>query len=266
MKRTLVIGVVVLGLLGAAVPASSAIGGSAPVAPSSGLPQGTAEFPPGLSEEGVTDPLALVGAHRQTLENTSYALSTTYTYRRPNGTLLAQGTTAMRVAPGAASYFGATSQTTANATRPLGVGHYEVEVWANETRAVVARNLPDAEPSYRQLTRADAPMDPDTQWELLYAVFGTGETAVVGQTERNGTTLFKVVSVPSSDADSDVPRHEFSALVDSRGVVHSLQTTRRTTVDGGPAIVSRTIRVTGLGTTTVERPPWYQRAVENETG
>lgn len=264
MKRTLAVGMVVLGLLGAAVPASSAL-----VQPTA-LAQETAEFPPGLSEEGVTDPLALVSAHRQTLENTSYVVSTTTTYRRPNGTLLAQSTTAVRVAPGAESYYATTSQTGANETRPLGIEHYDIEVWANETHAVAARHFPDAEPTYRQTSRSDAVMEPTSQWELLYAVFGSTETAVVGQLERDGTTLFRVVSTPATDdANATGPaselRYEFSALVDSQGVVHSIQMTQRTDIEDRPAIVSRTVHVSEIGNTTVERPSWFEQAMQNET-
>lgn len=264
MKRTLVVWIVVLGLLGAAVPASSAFVQSPVTA------QETAELPPGLSEEGVTDPLALVSAHRQTLENTSYVVSTTTTYRRPNGTLLAQSATAIRVAPGAESYYATTTQTVENETRPLGVEHYDIEVWANETRAVTARHFADDDPTYRQTARSDAVMEPTSQWELLYAVFGSTETDVVGQLERDGTTLFRVVSTPATDdlnatGPASELRYEFTALVDSQGVVHSVQMSQRTDIEDEPAIVSRTVHVTEIGNTTVERPEWFEQAMQNET-
>lgn len=259
MKRTLV-GAVVLGLVVAAVPSGSAIAN-----PSGPAQETAAELPPGLSEEGVTDPLELVSAHRQALQNTSYTISTTFTYRRPNGTLLAQGTTATRVAPGGESYYATTTQTTRNETRPLGVEHYEVEVWANETTAVAARDLPDADPDYRRTPRSDAVMAPDGEWELLYAVLGAGDTELVGQLERDGTTLFRVVSTPEAAAESAELRYEFSALIDSRGIVHSIQVTQRTDIEGRPAVVTRSIQVTDVGETTVERPSWYGRATQNET-
>lgn len=273
MKRILLVGVLVLGWVGGAVPASSTTTQSPglvqlpAVATSPATAQdSSAEFPPGLSEEGVTDALALARAHQQTLENTSYVMSTVSAYQRPNGTVLNQGTTVERVAPGAESYYATTSQVGRNATRPLNVGHYDIEVWANETDAVTARNLPESETTYRRTTRSDAPMEPDTQWELLYAAFDTANASVVERVERNGTTLFKVVSTSRSDSASayaEDSQYDFVALVDAQGVVRSLQMTHRSTLGDRPVVVSRTLRVTEIGNTTVERPSWYRRAVED---
>jgi len=53
--------------------------------------------------------------------------------------------------------------------------------------------------------------------------------------------------------------------VDSKGVVHTVRMTQQTTIDDQPVILSRTVHVTDLGNTTVERPAWYQEAVGNST-
>lgn len=269
MKRTLLVGLVVLGLVGAAIPASSTTAqptAESPVALTSALAQENAtEYPPGVSEDGIDEPIELVTAHRETLENTSYTISTATTYRRPNGTMFAQSYTATRVAPGAESFSVATTQTMRNATRPLGIQHYDVEVWANETDALVARDFRDGNASYQRTSRASAPFEPNAQWELLYAALGSGNATLVGHAERNGTTLYKLVSTPSEESVTDELGYEFSALVDSEGVVHSFQMTQRSTIDDRPVIVSRSVHVTELGNTTVERPSWYEQAVENGT-
>lgn len=269
MKRVLLVGLLVLGWVGAAVPASSTTAQPAaesPVAATAALAQENAtEYPPGVSEEGITDPLELVNAHRETLENTSYTISTSATYHRPNGTLFSQTYTATRVAPGAESFSVATTQTMRNATRPLGIQHYDIEVWANETDALVARDFRDGNASYQRTSRASAPFEPNAQWELLYAAFGSGDATLVGQVERNGTTLYKIASQPSEGSVTNEFGYEYTALVDSQGVVRTVQMTQRSTIDGRPVVVSRTVRVSELGNTTVERPSWHQEAVENGT-
>lgn len=229
---------------------------------------GVAGPPPGLSHDGVTDPLALADAHDRALRNASFAISTTFTYRRPNGTLLGHGTASSRVAPGGASFYTVRSQANRNATRPLGVAHYETEVWSDGNRTLTARHLPGGSVTYRDRSDIASSLRPDTEWEAMYAAFSTVNTTVVSRFERNGTTLYKVVSTSGPDPDSayaDDEAYDVTALVGADGVVRTFELTRRTTFDGGPAILTRTVQVSDVGDTAVERPTWYQRAVENET-
>jgi len=80
MKRALLVGLVVLGWVGAAVPASSTTAKLSSESPELAGPpamiQGNAtdatDLPPGVNESGITEPVDLVFAHRDTLENTSY--------------------------------------------------------------------------------------------------------------------------------------------------------------------------------------------------
>lgn len=268
MKRTLLVGLLVFGWVGAAVPASSTTAQFSPAPESPGLAQANAtaaDYPPGVNESGITDPLALVDAHQQTLDNTSYTLSTSVTYRRPNGTLASQGYTAMRVAPGASSYYAVTTQTVENGTPWFAEERYDLAVWANETDGVAARQVSGEETTYHWTSRERAGFDPNTQWDLLYAALGSGGGEVVGQFERNGTTLTKIVSSPTESEVSPRLGYEFTALVDSQGVVRSIQTLHRTIIEDRPVVVSRTVRVSAMGNTTVERPAWFQQAVENRT-
>lgn len=223
------------------------------------------DFPPGMNESGVTDPLALTEAHRQTLENASYTSTSTVTFQRPNGTLVTTTTTASRVASGGESFYVASTQTGSNESRPLGVDHFRTEAWANETSAVVADTFRSEEPTYRQVTRDDLQMSPDTNWELLYSAVGSMDTTYVGQVERAGTTLHKVVSTSPGDEAVEGQSYDFSALVDSDGVVRALQMTQRSTLGGEPVLVTRTFRITQVGDTTVERPDWYGQAVGDVT-
>ena len=292
MKRTLLVLLVALGVAGVA-PASSvpAISQASSVptissnSPASPTPPATSvsvaasrrtttarenatEYPPGLSADGVTDPLALADAHRATLRNTSYTVTAIYTLQRPNGTMLGHAVTTTRVAPGGTSYYTVSSQLRSNESRTLGLGGYDVAVWANETAAVWAERSVGEEPTYRLTSRRYAPVQLNRHWELLYGAFGATDTTVVQRFERDGRTLFRVVSTGRPGPESSYPRRSgygFVAAVDSRGVVHSFQQTYRTTFRDRPAVVSRTVRVTRVGNTAVERPDWYEQAMANAT-
>ncbi|WP_135854188.1 hypothetical protein [Halorussus salinus] len=292
MTRTVLACLLVLGVVGAAVPPSSTAHVSKPnasftthsadagvasqalVSDADAPSQANAtEFPPGVNESGITDPLALVDAHQRALGNTSYTVSTSATYRRPNGTLVAQEYTVVRVAPGGDSYSAVRTQTVANDTRWFGGERSHLAVWANETDAVVAEKPSGAETTYHWTSPSRVRLGPTSQWERLYATVGAGDAEVVGQVERDGTTLTKLVSTPSlwfsknETADSATAKlpSEFTALVDSQGVVRSMQTLRRTIVEDRRVVVTRTIRVSEMGNTTVERPGWYQQAADNRT-
>ncbi|NEU58154.1 hypothetical protein [Halorussus sp. MSC15.2] len=268
MKRTFLV-LLVLGIVSSAPLVSSvATVTSGASQPQSFAQDNATEYPPGLSADGVTDPLALADAHREALRNTSYTVATSYAFRRPNGTVLSQGITTTRVSSGGESFFAVTSQTQSNATRPLGFGRYKLATWANETRAVTARQVRGGEPTYREVSRERAPFEPDTQWELLYSAFAATNTTVVERFERDGTTLFRVVSTeqPGTElAPMYGGSYSFVAIVDSQGIVRTLQQTYQTTFEDRSAVVSRTIRLTRLGNTTVERPDWYEKAVANGT-
>lgn len=287
MKRTIFVLLVTLGIGGVApvssgalawgfastAPASSA--GSTPVvSPASAVAsqqpttaqENATDYPPGLSAEGVTDPLALADAHRDALRNASYTVTTTYTYQWPNGTIIGHGVTATRVAPEGSSYYSVTAQTHRNGSGALATEHLKFAVWANETTAVTLRRLDDADPTYRTTTRERAPYEPNRQWDLLYAAFGATNATVVDRFERGNRTLFRVVSSARPGPNSAYAtggRYGFAAVIDERGVVHTFQQSYRTSFDGRPAVVSRTVQVTRIGNTTVERPDWYDRAAAN---
>lgn len=250
---------------GALTPAA---GADAPTADHTVTQANESEFPPGLNESAVTDPLALAEAHRETLGNSSYTLTNTITFRRANGSLLTRSTSVTRVAAGGTSFYSASLGSETNASETLGVDNYRIEVWGNETDAVVADAFRSDDPSYRTVAREDAPMGPETNWELLYSAFGATDSVVVDRFERDGTTLYRVVSAGGPDEQSAYPAHagfDWVAVVDSQGVVREFQQTYRTTFEDQPAVVTRTMRVSNLGNTTVERPDWYDEAVGNES-
>lgn len=99
MNRTLAVALLVV---------LSGVGGGtifSTAATDAGEPTRTTDRPPGLTADGVADPLALADAHREALRDASYTISTTYEYRWPNGTLIGHGTTASQVAPEGSPFY-----------------------------------------------------------------------------------------------------------------------------------------------------------------
>lgn len=253
-------------VLVAVVGVALAAGGAAPAASQS---NNTTQLAPGLTADGVTDAFALAQAHQRTLKNTSYTLTDTTTVEYRNGTLLGQWANTERVAADGATFSRANVGTFRNGSGSLALVRYERGVWSNGSVTLSLIQYPDRQPRY---DRRDGPtgstLSPDTQWETLYVVFEAVNTTVTGQVERNGTTLYRVVGTgvePDSAHAGDVP-FNLVALVDERGVVHSLQYSHPTTYQNEPAVVTQTIRVTAVGNTTVERPAWTDRALANTTG
>lgn len=262
MNRTLVVVVVVvLSGVGGATAFST---GTTDAAESTQ----TTDLPPGLTADGVADPLALADAHQATLRDTSYTISTTYEYRWPNGTLIGHGTTTSQVAPEGASFHTVTSQAYRNGTEPLGLEHAETATWSDGDRTLTARDLPGEPTEYRERSAASPGARPETGWGTLYTAFSAVNTTIASQVERNGTTLYRVVTTSQSELNSVYSgdsAYSAVAFVDSDGVVRTFQQTHPTTYDDRPAIVTRTIHVTNVGNTTVEEPSWTDRATENET-
>lgn len=260
--RLLAAVVVAVGVAGVALAAAGA------AAPAQSPSNHTTQLAPGLTDDGVTDAFALAQAHHRTLKNTSYTLTDETTQRFRNGSLLGQWSNTERVAADGAAFSRVNAGTFRNESGSFGFAHYERAVWSNGSVTLTALQRPGQPTEYDRRVGPTGPgLSPDTRWEMLYVVFGAVNTTVAGQVERDGTTLYRVVGTgvdPGSTHGDDAP-FSLVALVDERGVVHSLQYAHPTTFEGDPAVITQTIRVTDVGNTTVERPVWADRAAENAT-
>lgn len=262
MNRPLVVALlVVLGGVGGATAFSTA-------ATDAGEPTQETDLPPGLSADGVTDPLALADAHQEALRDASYTISTTHEVRRPNGTLIGHGTTTSKVAPGGESFHTVATRTYRSANGSLGLEHVETATWVDGDRAVTARDLPDRPTEYGERSAANPSLRPETGWDDLYTAFSSVNTTVATQTEQNGTTLYKVVSTSQPESESVYAgdaTYSAVAFVGSDGIVRTFRQTYPTTYDDRPAIATRTVRVTAVGDTDVERPAWADKVDGNAT-
>lgn len=150
----------------------------------------------------------------------------------------------------------------------MGLEHAETATWSDGDRTLTAQRLPDRPTEYRERPVGSPAARPETGWGTLYTAFSAVNTTIASQVERNGTTLYRVVTTSQSELNSVYSggsTYSAVAFVDSDGVVRTFQQTYPTTYDDRPPVATRTMHVTNVGNTTVEKPSWTERATENAT-
>lgn len=221
------------------------------------------ELAPGVTRDSV-DAWTLSHAHRERLQDASFTVASTRTIRDANGTLRLQASTTHRIAAGGWPSR-VTSNVTANRARELGyVGHSDVDVWQNDTISLFAVTLENGSTIYQRRGAHEVTRDA-THWSDLYQLLGTVNTTVVERIDTNGTTRYVVAS--TSQPDSRVfrtPRANVTliAVVDEDGLVRRYTVSYDTSRDDEWIHVTRTVRFLAIGRTTVEKPPWFDDAMD----
>lgn len=224
------------------------------------------QLAPGLTGKGVTDAFALAEAHTAVLDNTSYTRHNSGRTQYVNGTIFRQST-------GRSQYTADDSwlYTIQNGFDMNGNG--SLSGWSNGERVIIAR-MSNNTTSYNIPRNHDGePIPPrvlsfGTRGERIALLFSTVETRVTNRTTRNGTTLYRVETINvTNQAAFEVgqnPRNvTFWALISSQGVVREYRLHYTATLNNSTARIHRHVRYTDIGNTTVERPPWYDEAIEN---
>jgi len=149
-----------------------------------------------------------------------------------------------------------------------------LRTWSNGEQVVTDGNI-----TYT-LTQNPTRSDYDFRNSMFLTLFTALETRVVGQETRNGTELHRVratnltnseyLPTPLTIAPAQNPRNiSFRALVDSQGIVrsYSLAYTATVTQRGANTTyrITQSARWTDIGSTTVERPAWYEAANRSTT-
>lgn len=232
------------------------------------------QLAPGVTAEGVVDPRALADAHAAVLRNTSKTVRTNETsWYAGYWVLRSHRHQVTRVAADPDRFH--TAIEVDGPAAPFSA--YRVEFWSDGERLL--RRTVDRDgietavvPPESRRNRTDAVVGrPDSR--TVPFLFGLVETRVTSTFVRNGTTVYWIEStgllrpraLASAENVSDPHDVELRALVDSRGFVRSLRFAYAARVDGRRIWVQWTTRYTDVGTTTVDRPAWYDGAV-NATG
>lgn len=219
---------------------------------------------PGLTADGVTNASALAAAHLDTFENTSFTMQETVVYRSEDGIPIRRIESTTRV--GDDGRFRVTKRWNGS-TALQQVGYYD-----DGERVLVTTTRTNDATTYRRLSSqavaAQRSSVSDGGSGRIETMFVAAETRVAGRTERNGTTVYHLVptgtrgnsSNTATILDRSVSVH---ARVTERGLVRNYTLTQRLSGDGadGATTIVVSTRYTAIGTTDIERPAWYERAV-----
>jgi len=227
---------------------------------------------PGLTRNGVRDEFALGRAHAAVLANASFTLETNYSVSYPNGTDFIRRTTTARFGTNESRYYveGDTSGVAVGGSTATN------ELWSNGTRVFVMRAV-DGTRRYSSPSSVDGqPVSPaealqfdPTYRNQIYRIFGAVTTRVTAQRTRDGTVIYRVIATRTTnpaafESEWRNPRNvTLEASVSTRGLVRAYQLRYEATLDGTPVRVHREVRYLDVGSTAVERPPWYGQAIEN---
>jgi hypothetical protein len=217
------------------------------------------QLAPGLTRAGVTNASALAAAHDAALDGQSFTVERTRTYRTGTGIVVRQLTSVTRVA---------------------GDGRFRVtRRWTDETaprreatyfdgeRLLVATTDGTNETRYRRTSPAaiaDEPAMAGTGGEQIERVFTVADTRIAGRAERNGTAVYRLAPDEDRSNASGLDRSvSASAQVTARGLVRSYTFDQRLSAEssGGVAAIVVSTQYNQVGSTTVERPSWYDEAM-----
>ena len=220
------------------------------------------QLAPGVTGKGVTEPERLGEAHESILENISYTVDQNVSVRYLNGTIYRQRTSHIQHAMNDGRFYLAHNRSLVS-----GRGSSGFSAWSNGKRTLVARSSNN---TTRYLIPPQGSLSFGSPGERIAALFGSVETHVVAQEQRDGITVYRVKATglvrdpPTFANEWQNPRDvTLRALIDSRGFVYEYQLSYEATVNGVPIYVYEQVRYTDLRNTTVERPPWYEEAIEN---
>ncbi|WP_246982754.1 DUF7537 family lipoprotein [Halorientalis marina] len=274
-------GILVVALVALLAGCSGFSGGSeaTPTLTPGNAPTPTKAYPPGVDDSGVVAPGALAEAHTARDDGRSYTLVSNRTVRYANGTVRSDLSVRIELATNR-SFFATVSTDGAHGPLLLGEPPASAAYWSNGS--TYARALTrDGGTTYNTFTPPDQYTGTWRYWTQTVAfggrsgysgrtireVFTSIPTEVVGRETRTGTTVVVLAGTAAETTDFTAPEIDtvenlsLRAAVDTEGLVRLVRYRFDGTVDGEPVVVERTIRYEDVGSTSVEKPQWLDRAV-----
>ncbi len=209
---------------------------------------------PGLTAARVENASALAAAHDAVLDGTSFTVRETIAYRAANRTAIRRVTSLTRV--GSDGRVSVTKRWSGATTLRRSASYFD------GTRRLVATTGVDGETTYRRTpTTATEPIAAGTGSERIARTFTVAEVHAVDRIESRETTAYRLVpdERPSATPGRSV---RVRATVTARGLVRNYTLDQRLSgrVDDVSSIHVST-RYAAIGSTAVERPAWYERAM-----
>jgi hypothetical protein len=217
-----------------------------------------AQIAPGLTKYGLINGSTLVNAHTAFLRNTSYTVRKAWILKSPNGTVVARRVDITRV-EGSRIY--STGESTG---MPGQARHVTYETWYGEKRGFTRRTynnstsytrIPHTGLSYNETIPVPGPS--------FYHAFESWRNPVIERLSRDGTTLYRLKETYRNDPANIT----IYARIDTRGVIHNYTVRKPISFPPVPdaSLSIKSIQVTNISATTVERPAWYAEAINTTT-
>lgn len=234
------------------------------------------ELAPGLTEDGVEDPIALAEAHRDTLLDTSRTMEVEDT-RAADETTLVEIDETTEVEEGT---FPVLHTSTVGGDDPVLFAEDAgtTEIWSDEGEHVVRTTDEDGEESYEAVSRPSGIEEDRTRWTEVNVVFESTEVEIIDEDESGEYAVYELESTgefdpPSGAAFADADEFSLTARVDERGVVREYAISYDDVIEiedeEERVDVEQTVSFVELGETSVEQPGWYDEAwdaAEEEDG
>lgn len=246
---------------------------------------------PGLLETGVSDPGALLAAHRTVVEGEPYTVRAVVNATYTNGTTYYRSVVTARVAEGGERYD--YTGTLLSAAADEG-DRARYERWSDGrttlTASLAANATAEIENASEGTLRADGNVtyrripvefgrnaeihDPPPYSERIDEQIGGAETVVRDRTDAVGPTYYIVSLTGARDLSAfadgrfrNVQNVSGRFLVSPEGFIREYRVTFTATSRSGKAVrVIESITYSSVGWTTVERPPWYDEALNATNG
>lgn len=246
----LLTGVVVLAGCGSAL---GGLGADAEAGPTTATPIHVAA--PGLSAEGVQDPLRLARAHEASLRGQSYTVSVELTVLDVHGEARGGSATVLRVGPDHRRF--RAEYRSWGGFPPDIDSQPQVEAYSNGTTVFERQTRPN-ETTYRayNATRVDY-LDAEPGGRAVRRYLAIGEVRTVEEVRHEGWIAYRLRLAEPGGART------VEAVVDTFGFVHELTVTLPRS-DLLPTPPDGTVRYAfsyrAIGETTVSPPPWLEEA------
>jgi len=218
--------------------------------------------PPGLDDDAVTDANALVRAHTTALESRSFTAHATTTSRPTDADYRVVLNRTWHVDPTETLRGSVVATSTAVGDAPARFARRPDEraAWREGTttyrRVDTGRNVTY---SRVDLFNSSVKLSAAIQRQALYRLNTRTETTVT-PVLRNGSRRYRVEA--SLNDTAVTTNASMTLLVDTNGIVRRMRTNQTVRYHSGNRVVTRTVRIEGVGSTTVERPDWFPTAAE----
>ncbi|WP_436925125.1 hypothetical protein [Halosimplex amylolyticum] len=232
----------------------SADGGTVTPAP---VPTDGAQYPPGIGKDGVAADV-VAETHERRMNETNYTFVSRQRVAGPNGTMWVTNRT-RRIANDEGAYAGRIDHRVEEF--PLGRFAAPIEYWGNES-VYASRRILSERTQFHGWSRTDQ-TDDLTSLPLIERTLAATELSVVDRPDGVrlvGRSLREPDRLPSPPYLTDPRNVSLTVRVTDEGMITRWRLAYDATLTNRTVRVTREARLTAIGSTTVRRPDWVDRA------